>query len=225
MKLLIIEDEKKLADSIAKGFKAENFNIDIAYDGKVGLDLLNVNEYDAVILDLMLPKITGLEILTQIRNNELLVPVLILTAKDTIEDKIKGLNNGSDDYLAKPFSFDELLARIRSLIRRATKSSPTLQVADLIMEPEKHSVKRADQLIHLSAKEFALLEYLIYHKGIILSATQIIDHIWDYNSTASSNIVAAQIKNLRSKIDKPFPNSRKLIKTIRGVGYKLDVNE
>jgi len=222
MKLLIVEDEQKIANSLRRGFQDENFNVELAFDGEKGLLMGRTEEFDAIILDLMLPKLDGLTLLSKLREAKNYTPVILLTAKDSIQDKVKGLNSGADDYLPKPFSFDELLARVRSLIRRATNNENILKVDNLELNPYTHIVKRKGMPINLSAKEFSLLEYLMRHKDAITSESQIINHVWDYDYDGLSNVVAVHIKNLRLKIDKPFPKDKQLIKTVRNLGYRLE---
>lgn len=222
MKILIIEDEEKIANILKKGLIREGFSVDTANDGEQALFYVENGTYDCAVLDLMIPKISGLEVLQMIRNKKNYTPVLILTAKDSIDDKVAGLNIGADDYMAKPYSFAELIARIRALIRRTTTHETILQVDTLKLDPYAHVVKRSDQDIALSAKEFMMLEYLMRHKGAILSEEQILENVWDFNADRYSNVVAAHIKNLRLKIDKNFSDHKQLIRTIRGIGYTLD---
>jgi len=222
MKILIIEDEVKIAKSLKKGFEEEMFTVDSAFDGEQGYEMAKKENYDAIVLDLMLPKMDGIEILEMLRENNIFTPVIILTAKDSVADKINGLDIGADDYLAKPFSFEELLARIRSLIRRATTHEKILTINNLELNPYTHIVTRNQNQISLSAKEFAMLEYLMRRKGAILSEKQIFSHVWDYDADVDSNVVAAHIKNLRQKVDKPYGGKNKLIKTVRGLGYKIE---
>ncbi len=220
MRILIVEDEKKVASFIKKGLVEESYAVDVAYDGEEGLFLAENNEYDLVILDVMLPKKTGLEILKELRGGNIQTPVMMLTAKDSVSDKVKGLDFGCDDYLTKPFAFDELLARIRALMRRGTKEkSVQLKVADLVMDLSTRKVTRAGQDIDLTSKEYALLEYFVRNKGRILTRTNIAEHVWDYNFDSFTNVIDVYINYLRNKIDKDFPH--KLIHTVRGVGYTL----
>ncbi len=221
MKILIIEDEERLARVLEKGFIAENFTVDLAFDGEEGQRLARTNEYDCIILDLMLPKINGLNILRTLRARNILTSVIILTAKGAVEDKIEGLEIGADDYIAKPFAFDELLARVRALIRRASLQANFLQVGDLKLNPKDLTVTRNNKPINLSRTEFKILEFLVLHQGTILSESRIIEYVWNDNRDINSNVIAAHIKNLRRKIDKALPDSRPLIKTVRGLGYKI----
>ncbi|PJC80117.1 DNA-binding response regulator [Candidatus Roizmanbacteria bacterium CG_4_8_14_3_um_filter_36_12] len=223
MRILIIEDEHRIANSIKKGLEQENYAVDIAYDGNDGFDLAATEEYDVIILDLMLPGMDGTDICQSLRKNKVHTPILILTAKGQIQDKVKGLDNGADDYLTKPFSFEELLARIRALTRRPkTTLGEVLTVSDLIFNPKTFEVKRFGKLIKLSNKEFSLLEYLMRNKARILTKDQIIGHVWDYDADILPNTVEVYIRNLRNKIDLPFKKKKPLIITIRGFGYKIE---
>lgn len=220
MKALLVEDEHKIAASIKKGLELENFVVDLAFDGTTGLDLAIGESYDIIILDRMLPEIDGLQICTQLRKKGIHTPVLMLTAKGQISDKVEGLNSGADDYLVKPFAFEELLARLRALTRRPKQSiSPILTMEDLTLDSTSYTVKRAGKHIQLSNKEFALLEYLMRHPNKILNKDQIITHVWSYESDVLPNTVEVYIGYLRNKIDKPFKG--KLIQTIRGFGYRI----
>lgn len=219
----MVEDEHKIANSIKKGLEQEAYAVDLAFDGEKGFDLAATEDYDVIILDLMLPKITGLEICRKLRKEENVhTPILILTARGQLEDKVKGLNMGADDYLVKPFAFAELLARIRALTRRPKKSlNPVLIAEDLSLNSLTFEVKRAGKTINLSKKEFSLLEYLLRHKGKILNKEQIINHVWDYEADILANTVEVYIGYLRNKIDKPFKGKPGLIQTVRGFGYKI----
>lgn len=222
MKILIVEDEHRLANSIKKGLEQEHYAVDVAYDGLDGFDLAASEDYDLIILDLMLPGMDGLAICHQLRQRQDHTPILILTAKGQVEDKVTGLNTGADDYLTKPFAFDELLARIRSLARRPQKSFDlTLTVDDLSLNTITYEVSRAGKTIHLSGKEFSLLEFLLRHPRQIVKKERIIGHVWDYDSDILPNTVEVYIKNLRRKIDEPFPKLPPLINTVRGFGYRL----
>ncbi|MFW5719881.1 MAG: response regulator transcription factor [Candidatus Dojkabacteria bacterium] len=222
MKLLIIEDEERIANALKKGFCEEGFTVEVANEGETGQKLARTKEYNCIILDLMLPVISGLQLLRVIRERKVTTPVIILTAKGSVSEKIEGLEQGADDYLAKPFSFEELLARVRALIRRTTTSGTgILEVDTLVLDPKKQIVTRSGKEIQLSGREFKILEYLLMNKGAILSEQRIIDHIWSYNAGVSSNVVAAHIKNIRSKIDKAFSKEKKLLQTVRGLGYKI----
>lgn len=220
MKILIVEDEHLIASAIKKGLEQEHYTVDIAFDGEKGFDLASSGEYDLILLDLMLPKMNGLEVCRQLRQQQLQVPILMLTAKSQIEDKIKGFNSGADDYLTKPFAFEELLARVRALTRRPQKSaSEVITVGDLSINLSNYEVTRQGKPIILSGKEYSLLECLMRHANKILNKDQLIQHVWSYESDILPNTVEVYIRNLRQKIDQPFKT--KLIKTIRGFGYKI----
>lgn len=221
MKMLLVEDEKKMASFIERGLKEEGYVVDVAYDGEKGWDYASTNEYDIIILDLMLPKIGGLEICGKIRQAGNQTPVIILTALDSVEDKIKGLDQGADDYLTKPFAFDELLARIRALMRRPKDVQPETQLktGSLVMDLLSRRVHLGEEEITLSQKEFALLEFLIRNKGKTVSRTQIAEHVWDLHFDPMSNTIDVYINFLRKKLDPVKMNSR--IETIRGSGYRL----
>jgi len=220
MRLLLVEDEKSLADILKKGLEEEGYAVDVAYDGEEGLFLAENEASDLIILDIMLPIIDGMTILRNIRQKGVFTPVLMLTAKDALSDKISGLDSGADDYLTKPFSFDELLARIRALVRRSspTKTS-TIMIGDLEIDMATRQVKRGGNPILLSAKEYSLLEYMAIHKNRVLSRTVLIEHIYDQNFDLDSNVIDVFINRLRNKIDKGF--DLKLIRTQRGFGYML----
>lgn len=220
MQILIIEDEQRLADTIQKGLRNHGFIVDVAYTGNDGLRKL-VNRYDAIIVDLMLPEIDGLEIIRRLRDKKNQTPVLILTAKDSVIDKITGLELGADDYLTKPFDFDELVARLHALIRRSTESDPILHIDTLTLNPKTKQVQRSEKIISLSSTEYRLLEYMLYHKNQVLDESKLLEHAWDHAYNGLSNIVSVYIRYLRNKIDKPFPKEKKLIHTIRGQGYIL----
>ena len=222
MRILVVEDEHKIATSIKKGLEQEKYVTDIAFNGSDGFDLASTETYDLIILDLMLPDKDGITICRDLRKLNIHTPILILTAKGQIQDKVTGLDSGADDYLTKPFSFEELLARIRALIRRPKLTAQTLlTVGDLTLNTTTYSVERKGKNIQLSNKEFALLEYLMRHASIIVSKDQIISHIWSYEAEILPNTVEVYIKNLRNKIDTPFEPGIALIKTIRGFGYKI----
>ncbi|MEO8784880.1 MAG: response regulator transcription factor [Candidatus Saccharimonadales bacterium] len=222
MKILIVEDEHKIANALKQGLEQESYAVDVAYDGDQGLANALEGDYDLILLDRMLPgSIDGLELCRQVRKHKNHTPILMLTAKDGVSDRVIGLDSGADDYLVKPFAFEELLARVRSLLRRPHDSaSPILQVGDLTLDPADFVVQRANTEISLSKREFALLEYLMRNKGRILSKQKIIDHVWDFDADILPNTVEVYMGYLRSKIDKPF-KGRDLIKTVRGFGYKM----
>lgn len=222
MRILIIEDEVKIANSIQKGLEQENFAVDIANDGTSGFDLASSEDYDAIILDRMLPGLDGISVCRRLRDENIHTPVLMLTAKGEINERVEGLNSGADDYLSKPFAFIELLARVRALARRPKVSvSAVLTVDNLSLNTITFEVKRDSKLIQLSSKEYALLEYLMRHKGTIIKKEQIISHVWNYDSDVLPNSVEVYMTHLRNKIDKPFGEKNSLIKTVRGFGYKI----
>jgi len=220
MRILIVEDEKRIADFIARGLKEENFAVDIAYDGEEGLYFAEINPYDLMIFDIMLPKMNGVDICRKLRSNKNNTPILMLTARDTVKDKVTGLNAGADDYLTKPFSFEELLARVKVLLRRTTANkTPVLKAADLELNQLNHEVKRDNKAILLTAKEFALLEFFMLNADQVISRSMISEHVWNEEFDSMSNIVDVHVRNLRNKIDDGY--KKKLIHTLRGSGYML----
>lgn len=222
MRVLVVEDEHRIAQAIKKGLEQERFVVDIAYDGTHGFDLASSEDYDVLILDLMLPGMDGLTICKELRKKQIHTPILILTAKGQIQNKVEGLDSGADDYLTKPFCFEELLARTRALTRRPKQIvNALLTVSDLTLDPRTYMVVRDGKQMYLSGKEFSLLEYLLRHKNIICTKERIIQHVWDYDSDILPNTVEVYIRNLRNKIDRPFPKKKPLIQTIRGFGYKI----
>jgi len=222
MKILIVEDEHLIANSIKKGLEQERYTVDIAFDGLEGYDLASSGDYDLILLDLMLPGLDGLSICKKLRQENNHTPILMLTAKSQLEDKIIGLNCGADDYLTKPFAFEELLARIRALSRRPQKTNgKVLTVGDLTLDTVTFEAKRGGKNIQLSSKEYSLLECLLRHSNQILNKDQLIQYVWSYESDILPNTVEVYIRNLRQKIDVPFKNKPPLIKTIRGFGYKI----
>lgn len=223
MRILVVEDEHKIANSIKKGLEQESFAVDVSYDGRSGFDLASTEDYDLIILDLMLPGMDGFTICQKLRKEENIhTPILILTARGELEDKVKGLNYGADDYLPKPFAFLELLARVRALTRRPRQMlNPELSVDDLTLNTSTYEVKRSGIPISLSKKEFALLEFLMRHKGKVLSKDRIIANVWDYDDDILPNTVEVFIGYLRGKIEKPFPKLPSLINTARGFGYTI----
>ena len=220
MRLLVIEDESKVARFIERGLVAERYSVDVAEDGQSGLDFATAYRYDLIILDLMLPRIDGAEVLRRIRSRDPLVPVLVLTARDELADKVSNLEAGADDYLTKPFAFAELMARTKALLRRgAVSRSNTLKLADLELDRVTQSVRRGGKRIDLTSKEYALLEYLMSNTGRVLSRNMILEHIWDQSFDGFSNIVDVYVGHLRTKVDGASDN--KLLKTVRGVGYVI----
>lgn len=224
MRALVVEDEKYMNRIISKKLKVEGYSVDSCYDGEEALNYIKSTSYDIIIMDIMMPQRNGYEVLKEIRCERNSVPVLFLTAKDALEDRVKGLDLGADDYLVKPFHFEELMARIRVMIRRSHgKVSNQLQIADLILDVNAHTVKRNNNFIELSAKEFAILEYMMQNSGIVLSREKLETHIWNYDYQGASNMIDVYIRYLRIKIDKDYEN--KLIHTVRGVGYMIKDKE
>lgn len=220
MRILLVEDEKDLSAIVKQGLEEEGYIVDVAHDGEEGLYMSENYPADAVILDIMLPVMDGLEVLSAMRKKGINTPVILLTARDALIDKIKGLDTGADDYLTKPFVFDELLARVRSLLRRKTDvKEAVIRIADMEINTASHEVRRGARLITLSAKEYALLEYLAYKKNTVVSRSDIIEHIYHEDSEMDSNVVDVYINYLRNKVDKDF--KKKLIHTVRGAGYIL----
>jgi two-component system, OmpR family, response regulator len=221
MRILLVEDDVKIASFIVKGLRAAGYAVDHALDGEEGLHRALTEPYDTAIIDIMLPKLDGLSLIERMRKQKILTPVIILSARGSLDDRIKGLQTGSDDYISKPFAFSELLARVQALIRRASGlSEPTrLSVADLSMNLLTREVTRGTKKIELQPIEFSLLEYLLRSAGRVVSKTMIMEHVWDYNFDPQTNVVEARICRLRDKIDRDF--DRKLIHTVRGVGYVL----
>lgn len=220
MHILVVEDEKKVARFIQQGLEEEHYTVDVAYDGDKGLQQAESEDYDLLILDVMLPKRSGIELTKGYRAGGRTAPILMLTAKTTTDDKVAGLDSGADDYLTKPFAFAELLARVRSLLRRGAKEKSTLlTIADLELDTVLHKAKRSTRTIELTAKEYALLEYFLRNKDRVLSRTIISEHIWDYNFDTGTNLIDVYINHLRNKIDSGF--EKKLIHTVRGVGYVM----
>lgn len=222
MKILVVEDEHRIARALKDGLEQESYAVDLAFDGEEGYNSAAADEYDLILLDVMMPKMNGLEVVRKLRADGNHTPVLMLTAKDQNRDVIYGLDAGADDYLAKPFSFEVLLARVRALLRRPSDSAGTvLQAGSLTMDVANHEVRRDDELIRLSVKEYAVLEYLLRNQGKVLSKNNIITHVWDFDSDILPNTVEVFITYLRNKIDKPFAG-KPLIHTVRGFGYKLE---
>lgn len=220
MKILVVEDEKDLNSVISRHLKKNNFSVDSVFNGEDALDYLSYENYDLVILDIMMPKISGYQVIKELRTKKNDTPVLMLTAKDNIEDKVKGLDLGADDYLVKPFDFNELLARIRAIVRRKYGNiSNQIVIEDLILDLAKKTVTRNNINIDLTAKEYEVLEYLMQNKGHILSREQIREHVWDFDYDGESNIIDVLIKNIRKKID--IDSSKQLISTKRGLGYVI----
>jgi heavy metal response regulator len=219
MRVLVIEDEKKVASFIKRGLEQESYAVDVVHDGIDGQHYAEVNDYDAIILDIMLPGKSGLDVLKEIKEKGVEAPVLLLTARDSVEDRVKGLDVGADDYLTKPFAFEELLARLRVLMRRGGYGSPVLKFSDLSLDPATRKAKRGEKEVDLTVKEYALLEYLIRNPNRVLTRTLISEHVWDQAFDSETNVVDVYINHLRAKVDKDVEH--KLIHTVRGVGYVL----
>ena len=221
MRILVVEDDRKVGALLQKGLREEQYAVDVCRTGPEGLEAAEVNAYDAIVLDIMLPGLDGLELCRRWRAANILTPILMLTAKDALEDKLDGLNEGADDYLTKPFSFEELLARIRALLRRSQDyKSARLGAGDLELDPVRRRVTRAGRPMSLTGKEYALLEYMLRNKGRILSPTMILEHVWDMNYDGPGNVVNVYISHLRDKIDRGA--AVKLIATVRGQGFRID---
>ena len=224
MHILLVEDNRRLSESLRKTLEEDGYAVDPAYDGLDGEEMGLVAGYDIIILDIMLPGKNGIEVCRELRNRRVSTPILMLTARDALDDRVQGLDSGADDYLVKPFEVDELRARIRALLRReSTSKTGSLQVADLVLDPAAHTVQRAGQLIELTAKEFSLLEYLMRHPNHLVTREMAEGHLWSYDHVVASNVVDVYIRRLRSKIDEPSPV--KLLETVRGAGYRLHVPE
>lgn len=221
MKILVVEDEHRIAQAIKNGLEQESYAVDVAYDGEDGYNAARVDEYDLILLDVMLPTLSGLEVSRNLRAEGIHTPILMLTAKSQNQDVVAGLDNGADDYLAKPFSFEVLLARIRALLRRPHDTmAEVLRVGDLVLNPNTKEVERAGTMISLSSKEYALLEYLMRNQGKVLSKNSIMAHVWDFDADILPNTVEVFVLFLRTKVDKPFKGPA-LIQTVRGFGYMI----
>jgi two-component system copper resistance phosphate regulon response regulator CusR len=220
MRILVVEDERRIADFLARGLQGAGYAVDVAPDGTTAIGFVHATDYDLVILDLMLPDMDGLKVLERVRNKKAGPPVLILSARGGVDDRVKGLEQGADDYLTKPFAFVELLARVRALLRRGQPAAERLQVADLLVDCTRRKVTRNNETIDLAPKEFGILEYMMRNKGRPLSRTMIVEHVWDMDYDGLTNIVDVYIRHLRSKIDDRYP--QKLIQTVRGIGYMIE---
>ncbi len=223
MRILVVEDEKRIADFLARGLESAGYAVDAAHEGAAALEMVHQTEYDLLVLDLGLPDMDGLSVLEKIRNRKTSPPVLILSARDSVDDRVKGLELGADDYLVKPFAFVELLARIRVLLRRGQPTPEKLQVGDLSLDCIRRKVSRAGENIELAPKEFSILEYLMRNRGRPLSRTMIVEHVWDMDYDGLTNIVDVYIRHLRAKVDDRF--AVKLIQTVRGIGYMLEYQD
>ncbi len=223
MRILVVEDEKRIADFLSRGLESGGYAVDVAHTGESAVDMVHTTEYDLVILDLGLPDTDGLSVLRKIRNRKVIPPVLILSARDSVDDRVKGLEQGADDYLVKPFAFVELLARVRVLLRRGQPTPEKLQIGDLSLDCIRRRVTRSNENVELAPKEFSILEYMMRNRGRPLSRTMIVEHVWDMDYDGLTNIVDVYIRHLRSKIDDKWP--MKMIRTVRGIGYMLDLPE
>ena len=223
MRILIVEDEKRIQDFLSRGLENAGYAVDVAGDGNTAIELVHAAEYDLIILDLMLPDTDGFTLLEKIRNRKVNPPVLILSAREGVDDRVRGLELGADDYLVKPFAFVELLARVRALMRRGQPTPERLQVGELVLDCIRRRVTRSNEFIELAPKEFSILEYLMRNRGRPLSRTMIVEHVWDMDYDGLTNIVDVYIRHLRSKIDDKWPV--KMIHTVRGIGYMLDTPE
>jgi two-component system, OmpR family, copper resistance phosphate regulon response regulator CusR len=220
MRILVIEDEKKTAAFLAKGFREAGFDVDVAADGEMGLEQARETKFDLLIVDVMLPHKDGWDVIAELRRDEIRTPILLLTARDSVRDRVKGLELGADDYLVKPFAFSELLARVRSVLRRAPQQQTEhLRIEDLELDTERHKATRSGVALNLTPKEFLLLAHLVRSSGAVVSRDEIAEHVWEVGFTTNTNVVDVVVRRLRSKVDDPFKS--KLIHTIRGVGYVL----
>jgi two-component system copper resistance phosphate regulon response regulator CusR len=219
----VVEDEKRIADFLQRGLESAGYAVDVASDGRSAIDMVHATDYDLIILDMMLPDMDGMKVLEKVRNRKTSPPVLILSARGAVDDRVKGLEQGADDYLVKPFAFVELLARVRVLLRRGQPTPERLQVGDLVLDCIRRRVTRSGENIELAPKEFSILEYMMRNRGRPLSRTMIVEHVWDMDYDGLTNIVDVYIRHLRSKIDDKWPN--KLIHTVRGIGYMLDFSD
>ena len=220
MRILVVEDERKIASFIQRGLKEESYAVDVVHDGDKGLYMADINEYDLIILDIMLPGKDGIFICRELRKKKITTPILMLTARDAVEDKVQGLDMGADDYLTKPFAFNEFLARVRALLRRNGKTKSTqIKIADLELDQLTHKVKRAGKEISLTSKEYALLEYMMVNSNQVITRTMISEHVWNEDFDSFTNVIDVYVRYLRNKIDHGF--NKKLIHTIRGTGYIL----
>jgi two-component system OmpR family response regulator len=223
MRILVVEDEVKMARALRRGLEQEGYAVDVAADGDAGLRMGSEGEFDAMVLDVMLPGRDGFSVCSELRSRGRWAPVLMLTARDAVDDRIRGLDAGADDYMVKPFAFGELLARLRALIRRGpTERAPTIAVGDLTLDPAERTVTRGGIPVELSAREFSLLEFLMQRPGEVVTRSRILEHVWDYNYAGFSNVVDVYVGYLRRKLERPF--GRPLIRTVRGVGYALEAS-
>ncbi len=220
MRILVVEDEHRLAAVLKQGLLEQGYAVDVAHDGEVGLGLAELEPYDLLVLDVMLPGLDGLALCRRLRAKGRHMPVLLLTARDAVDDRVTGLDSGADDYLTKPFAFRELLARVRALLRREGRSrDPLLRAGDLTLDPATREVRRGGRTVELTSKEYAVLEYLLHHPNRVLTRTQIAEHVWDYDFVAMSNVIDVYIRSLRRKLDDN--DESRLLHTVRGAGYQL----
>jgi len=220
MRILVVEDEHRLAAVLKQGLLEQGYAVDVAHDGEVGLGLAELEPYDLLVLDVMLPGLDGLALCRRLRAKGRHMPVLLLTARDAVDDRVTGLDSGADDYLTKPFAFRELLARVRALLRREGRSrDPLLRAGDLTLDPATREVRRGGRTVELTSKEYAILEYLLHHPNRVLTRTQIAEHVWDYDFVAMSNVIDVYIRSLRRKLDDN--DESRLLHTVRGAGYQL----
>ena len=224
MRVLVVEDQHRIADFISRGLSEQGYAVDVAYDGDEALQWVDTAEFDVIVLDVMLPIRDGIEVCRTLRERGLRMPILMLTARDTVEDRVRGLDSGADDYLVKPFAFAELLARLRALTRREPAALGTvLKVGDLILDTTTREASRQGMSLELTSKEYALLEYLMRHPNQVLTRTMIAEHVWNYDFDNATNVIDVHIRNLRRKIDDPFPT--KLVQTVRGAGYRISARQ
>lgn len=220
MRILVVDDDRRLCGIIRRGLIEESYAVDVAYDGEDGEYMAEVNPYDAIVLDIMMPKKDGLEVCRELRSKRINTPILMLTAKDSVEDRVKGLDSGADDYLVKPFAFSELLARIRALLRReGTSKSPELRACGLVLNTLTRQVRRGEKVIDLTSREYAILEYFMRRPSMVITRTMIEEHIWNYDFDSTSNLIDVYIRRLRRKIDGNSEDS--VIQTVRGAGYRM----
>ncbi|MCA9392022.1 response regulator transcription factor [candidate division WWE3 bacterium] len=223
MKILVVEDDEHIAKNLKKGLELKSHVVDVALDGEDGYDFAQSEDYDVIILDRMLPGMDGMEICKKLREDEIKTPILMLTAKTTVDDRVDGLNIGADDYLGKPFAFEELLARVNALARRPNETlQSVLKVDDLTLNPSTYEVKRGNTVLDLSKKEYSLLEFLIRNEGIVFTKEQLTERVWEFESDVLPNTAQVYIGYLRNKVDRAFPKKKELIQTVRGFGYKLE---
>jgi DNA-binding response OmpR family regulator len=222
MRILVVDDDRRLCNVVRRGLTEEAYAVDIAYDGEEGAYMAEVNPYDLIILDIMMPKKDGIEVCEELRAKRINIPIMMLTAKDAVEDRVKGLDAGADDYMVKPFSFNELLARVRALLRReAMTKSPEIKLGDLVLNTLTREVKRGYRTIELTTKEYVILEYFMRHPNVVVTRTMLEEHAWDYDFDSMSNLVDVYIRRLRRKLDDDEKES--LLQTVRGAGYRLRV--